>query len=64
MDGGVGIVADAGHPPEGIGHYAHGAAGRGRPVEWRVVLVRHARHDQRPARADSGKQRFQQMVRG
>ena len=62
---GVGAVAaqDARHPPEGIGHYAHGAAGRGLPVERHVVVIGHARHDERSVGADGGEQPLDELIR-
>jgi hypothetical protein len=57
---GVGAVApeNAWQPPERIGNDTHAATGRCFNIEWMIVVVAHARHDQCAAGTDSCPQRL------
>jgi len=63
---GVGAVAaqHARHAPEGVGNQADGPAAAVSAVERHIVIVGHARHDERSRWSDCFKERLDQALRG
>jgi hypothetical protein len=53
---------DARHSPESVGDNADGTAGHAETIEGRVVVVRHARHDEGTATAGHRAERLDEFL--